>query len=150
MTTPSDSTTEQFWFTTHRSFFEFEVRGNEDAKIALHTGTEFEYEVILGAAYNHETKIQRKDGTGTPEFVSTPNILSRDSYRTFWVDTSGQSIKVGRGNLYEEQILEMSVPSVTLRGIAVHSAGASIQWRFSQQYGMSRYNLFNNTSCLNS
>ena len=113
---------EGFWFTTHRTSLVFEVQASHDAKISFHNGTDYEYEVIIGWDINQKTIIRRADRQGTPAVADTPAILSATSLRTFWVENSGEEIRVGRGMLGEGLIVQDLINPMTLRAISVSTA----------------------------
>ena len=135
--TPGDSTLDTFWFTTHRTFFAFEVQASRDATISFHNGTGFEYEVIIGAEDNRKTLIRRIDGQGHTTEVETPNILNPAVPRKFWVDNSGEEIRVGRGELYEGLIVQELITPMIMRAVAITSKGVMAEWRVDQQDGES-------------
>ena len=135
VTTTGDSTTETFWFPTHRSFFVFDVQAAYDAIISIHNGTSMEYEIIIGAENNRKTIIRRINGQENVAEADTPNVLSPTMLRRFWVDNSGEEIRVGSGNLYENILVETLIPNMIMRGLSVRSRGVMALWSIRTQDG---------------
>ncbi|XP_026758816.1 uncharacterized protein LOC113518210 [Galleria mellonella] len=68
--------------------------GNAAIGLAKNIDENCEYWIIIGYNLNH-TSIRQADGA-PGQTVETPNILSADEYRSFWLSWHGSSIKFGR------------------------------------------------------
>lgn len=77
----------------------FKVRCANDAHVALTTGpleSSPMYEIFLGGWGNQKTAIRRNREKPDKALVDTPNIVTADELRGFWVRWGNGSVAVGR------------------------------------------------------
>lgn len=119
----------------NRAFY-FEVRACSLAHVVLMERPDSAataIHVVIGDNNNRQTSISFPDGQ-TAE-VDTPNILSCELYRKFWVSWENEQIRIGRGLPYDEVILaRASTKPVTVVALSTDDAVTG-DWRFMHDEG---------------
>ena len=131
--------------TKSKRFLIFQVRSCRSANVFLMERPDSlstAIQLILGDAENTRTVIRLPDGQMTQ--TSTPNILSCNLYRQFWINWDLGSIKVGKGIPNEDQFLEVeyTVSSVTVFGVSTEHEVVG-DWRFSRDEGICKFDARN-------
>lgn len=118
-----------------RAFF-FEVRACSGARIHLMENPDSlssSVVVVIGDDFNTRTTISIPDGLSVG--ANTPNILSCEVFRKFWISWENRQIRVGRGVPYEEIIVYHDFTHVvTLVGLSTGLL-ASGTWQFLHEEG---------------
>ncbi|CAB3239750.1 unnamed protein product [Arctia plantaginis] len=73
--------------------FEIKAMGNAVIGLAKKVGPECDYLIVLGD--NRRSWIKKYHGRHSREKADTPNILSNEEYRRFWVSWYGEAIRLG-------------------------------------------------------
>lgn len=110
----------------------FTVKAANDAHVALSEGPSIEnnvYEIFIGGWGNAKSAIRRNREKPDKAIVETPNILSADESKGFWIRWNGGNIAVGRAG-EADPFLSWEDPEpfpVTHYGICT-GWGATGQW----------------------
>lgn len=143
--------------TLHRSLLDdqqtsFKVRASNDAKIALlSVPSSFRapsYEIIIGAERNTLTIIRTRSPKGDVESqVSSPDILSANELRPFWIQWTNGTIEFGAGEaIGVNSILKFVDADSTYRkhihSLAVASlADETAEWEFGSPFDTGKNNV---------
>ena len=88
-----------FWLNVTQSYFVFHVRACRDAHIVMSSRYGLvdsdTYEVVIGAGDNQQTLIRDERLGWTMSQQYTPEVLSCEQKRAFWVAFDGGRIRVG-------------------------------------------------------
>lgn len=145
---------ERGYVTLHRSLLDtqqtvFKVRSTSDARIALLSiPSNFKapsYEITVGAKQNTITTLRCRSQSGDVVFsVDSPDILSNQELRTFWVRWINGTIEFGRGDVVgSTRVLTYEDPDPTYRkhvhSIAVSSlASGTTEWELGSPFDTSK------------
>ncbi|ELU12989.1 hypothetical protein CAPTEDRAFT_114549 [Capitella teleta] len=130
------------WFVTERTSISFKVKTCADAHLALSTDpmdvSTNTYEVIIGGWENTRSSIRRGIGGDQLQTASTPDVLSCDELRLFWVSWQEGRIRAGQGNSLDHNILVEWVDPEPM-GVGIISVttgwGSTGEWEFANILG---------------
>ncbi|XP_039622768.1 C3 and PZP-like alpha-2-macroglobulin domain-containing protein 8 isoform X2 [Polypterus senegalus] len=109
--------------------FSVAVKAHNDVHVALTTGphdTGEMIEIVIGGRQNSYTWVSASK-MGTPEVShSTPNILSWDEFRSFWISWKTGVIQIGHGALPSNE--SVIVQWTTVKPLQVRYIGFSTGW----------------------
>ena len=123
------------------SYLTFSVRACQDAHIALgrFAGETGALEVVLGVDGNQRSVILSTKQGREVASMDTPNILSCDQFRDFWVGWSEGDIRFGRALIFGRQFIlgwKSEVPRF-IRTIEVASGtDEAVEWKMFMQPGI--------------
>jgi Farnesoic acid 0-methyl transferase len=135
------------WFVTTSNFFLFRVRACSDVRLLLaaepysknDNNGQHVHEVVIGGWHNSRSVIYRDLVSNTTAVeASTPNILSCDELRQFWIRwQSDGKIAVGQNVINTAEFLSYVDPAPhKINGISVSTgAGSSGEWQFVADSG---------------
>lgn len=149
--TPLEYQYKKAWLTTHKTAFTFKLRSCIEARLLIskHPGDDMTEaaELFIGTDSNSRTKfLPNRQAPGTNEVSEeTPNILSCDTFRDFWMSWDGKYFEFGKGTIIKEnKVLEKGYSNtLTVNAIAFSSISAAVppgqsyggEWDFAQAEG---------------
>ena len=153
--TPVDKKYQYMWRSVvEREYITFGVTACQTARITLAERSgdiRFRaWEVVLGGFNNRETYVKESPISPDPRYgrrhqvslyttALTPNILSCNESRLFWIGWSGGYVQVGRGMYYGQQViasLDDRNSSHAVNAISVATSEATGRWLFNDNSGM--------------
>ena len=96
------------------------------------------YEVVIGAGDNKQSLIRDEQLGWTMSGADTPDVLSCEQTRAFWVAFDGGRIRVGSGaEVYKQQMLHWDDPSPhDVTAVSTSTGwGTTGEWAFSASQG---------------
>jgi len=107
--TPGDNQHTKMWLTTVTPYIEFEFQSCSDLKVALSTNpkdiTSNTYEIIIGGWKNTKSVIRRGIMQSTVAEADSPDIVSCDELRPFWIGWENGNMTVGQGKVTGQDVL---------------------------------------------
>ena len=107
--TPDNYNYNQFWLTVAgRWFIVFRVKACNDAHIGLAAivgnSENRLYEVVIGGQGNTQSYIRRTaQSTDDEALAETPDILSCNEFRSFWIQWENNHVEVGEGSVINQR-----------------------------------------------
>ena len=149
-TTPNAYRYNHLWATVDdRSSLTFRVRACNDAHLALASvlgDTSYHtYEVVIGASSNQYSVIRNMTLQNNLMAAHTPDILSCDESRPFWLSWAGGLIQVGRGTRVSvDRFIEwQETEPYPTNAVAISTGwGATGEWQFTDIQGYSGSHYF--------
>ena len=141
---PEDYGYRTFWLNVTQPYFVFHVRACRDAHVIMSSlyghGDNNSYEVVIGAGDNQQTIIREAKLGWTVSQKDTPEVLSCEQTRAFWVSFDGGRIRVGSGaEVYRQQMVHWNDPSASPHDVTAVSVstgwGTSGEWTFAASQG---------------
>ena len=130
---------------SYKTAITFKVKASCDAYITLcstYGDCEYKsYEFAIGEKSNFKSSI--KDGASGIALCTnvTPNILSADDFRTFWISWSENALRIGKGDVRnKDTFISMGIPkdkNYTIKCLAVSTGpGSNGVWEFAEYDGI--------------